>query len=138
MSIQSVFTMIKPGFEKKRIVGNIIQRFEQKGLILKSLKACIPTQKQLESLYREHKNKPFYSSLIEYMSAPIIAMVWQGEEAVSMVRTLIGATNPLEAKPGTIRGDFALFVQENVIHASDSEKSAEREIKIFFKLTDLI
>ena len=109
MSIQSIFTMIKPGFKEKRIVGNIIHRFEQKGFILKAVKLCVPTKKQLESLYREHKGKPFYSSLIDYMSAPVLAMVWEGESVISITRTLIGATNPADASPGDYSWGFCFI-----------------------------
>lgn len=137
MSYQHEFIMLKPGIKTRRIVGQIIQRFEQKGLDLKAIKLLTPAKLQLERLYQEHRGKEFYASLIKYMSSEVLVMVWGGESAVRVARTLIGATNPLEAAPGTIRGDFALSMPENVVHASDSEKSAQREIKIFFKKTEL-
>ncbi len=139
MSYQHTFVMLKPGVKQRRIVGQIINRFEQKGLDLKAIKVGKAKKEQLEKLYTEHKGKAFYASLLKYMaSSEVIGMVWGGEDATATCRNLIGATNPLDALPGSIRGDFALLMTENIVHASDSEKSATREIRIFFKTSEIL
>ena len=127
------FVMLKPGVLNRRLVGEIISRLERKGLKLVGLKMMRITPELAASHYAEHKGKPFYDDLVKYItSCPVIAMVWQGDDCVALVRKLAGATKPLEASPGTIRGDYCLHTQQNIIHASDSDEAASREIQLFF------
>lgn len=133
MAIQKTYTMIKPDGVRNGHVGAIITRFERAGLKIERLEMGMVSQEQAAANYAEHKDKPFYEGLVAYItSGPVVKMVLSGEGAVAKVRTLMGATNPADAAPGTIRGDFGLIMDENVIHGSDSEASAEREIGIFF------
>lgn len=126
--------MVKPDGVQRGLVGDIINRFEQKGAKLTGLKLLTPQKSLLEEHYKDLKNKPFFPSLIEYMSSgPVVAMVWEGKNIVKTGRVLLGATNPLDAAPGTIRGDLAMDVGRNVCHGSDSPESAEREIGLWFK-----
>lgn len=131
--------MLKPGVLNRRIVGEVINRLERKGLKLVGLKMMNISEELAGKHYAEHEGKPFFGDLVSYItSAPVVAMVWQGDECVTLVRKLCGATKPSEAAPGTIRGDFCLHTQFNVIHASDSDASAEREINLFFKPEEII
>jgi nucleoside-diphosphate kinase len=133
MVIQRTFVMIKPDGVKRKLSGEIIQRIEKKGLSIIGLKMVKISKNKAEELYAEHKGKSFFDDLINYItSGPVICMVVEGDEAVSVVRKMVGATDPKEALPGTIRGDYALSKSENVIHASDSEDKARREMLIFF------
>ena len=133
------FTMLKPGVLNRRIVGEVINRLERKGLKLVALKLMQIDEKLAKNHYAEHVEKPFFGDLVSYItSAPVVAMVWQGDDCVNLVRKLVGSTKPSEAAPGTIRGDFCLHTQFNVIHASDSDTSAEREINLFFKSNEII
>lgn len=133
------YTMLKPGVLNRRIVGEVITRLERKGLKLVGLKMIQITKEVAEKHYAEHKEKPFFGELVSYItSAPVVAMVWQGDECVTLVRKLVGATKVTESAPGTIRGDFGLHTNCNIIHASDSDESAEREINIFFKPEEII
>jgi nucleoside-diphosphate kinase len=125
--------MLKPDAVRKHHIGQIIARFEAVGLQIKRLELAEVTPAQAAQNYAEHQGKPFYDGLIEYItSGPVVKMVLAGEDAVPVVRKLMGATNPADAAPGTIRGDFGLIMDENVIHGSDSPESAVREIGIFF------
>jgi nucleoside-diphosphate kinase len=131
--------MLKPGVLNRRIVGEVIDRLEKKGLKLVGLKMMQITPELAAQHYAEHKGKPFYDSLVDYItSGPVVAMVWQSDDCVMLVRKLIGSTSPTEAHPGTIRGDFCSHTQHNIIHASDSDESAEREIKLFFRENEII
>ncbi len=131
--------MLKPGVLNRRIVGEVINRLEKKGLKLVGLKMMNISEELAGKHYAEHEGKPFFGDLVSYItSAPVVAMVWQGDDCVTLVRKLCGATKPSEAAPGTIRGDFCLHTQFNVIHASDSDASAEREINLFFKPEEII
>ena len=131
--------MLKPGVLNRRSVGEVINRLERKGLKLVGLKMMNISEELAGKHYAEHEGKPFFGDLVSYItSAPVVAMVWQGEDCVTLVRKLCGATKPSEAAPGTIRGDFCLHTQFNVIHASDSDASAEREINLFFKPEEII
>ena len=131
--------MLKPGVLNRRIVGEVINRLERKGLRLVGRKMMNISEELAGKHYAEHEGKPFFGDLVSYItSAPVVAMVWQGEDCVTLVRKLCGATKPSEAAPGTIRGDFCLHTQFNVIHASDSDASAEREINLFFKPEEII
>src|SRR5574344_1495445 len=133
------FAMLKPGVLNRRIVGEVISRLEKKGLKLVGLKMMQITPELAAQHYAEHKGKPFYDSLVGYItSGPVVAMVWQGDDCVTLVRKIVGSTSPAEAHPGTIRGDFCSHTQHNIIHASDSDESAAREIKLFFKDDEII
>lgn len=133
MAVQKTYSMIKPDGVRNHHVGAIIDRFERAGLTIERMELGIVTMDQARANYAEHEGKPFYDSLISYItSGPVVKMVISGENAVAKCRSLMGATNPLDATPGTIRGDFGLMMDENVIHGSDSPESAEREIAIFF------
>ncbi len=135
MSYQKELILLKPGVQKQKIVGVILTRIEQKNLDILGCKLLVPKKSQIEKLYAQHKKQPFYLSTVKYMtSEPIFAFVIGGNEAVAVCRQLCGATNPIDASPGTIRGDFALSISANVIHASDSIKSARSEISIFFTI----
>ena len=133
------FAMCKPGVLNRRIVGQVISRLENKGLKLVGLKLMQISPELASNHYAEHKGKSFYDELVSYIiSAPVVAMVWQGDDCVNLVRKIVGATKPSEALPGTIRGDFCSHTNHNIIHASDSDESAEREINLFFKKDELI
>ena len=133
MTIQKTYTMIKPDGVRNGHIGEIVNRFERAGLTVEQMRLEMVTDEQAKANYAEHEGKPFYDGLIAYVtSGPVVKMVVSGEGAVAKVRSLMGATNPADAAPGTIRGDFGLTMDENVIHGSDSPESAEREIGIFF------
>jgi len=133
MATQRTFAMLKPGVLQRRIVGEILTRLEKKGFTLRALKLMQIPRSLAEEHYGEHKEKPFFGDLVGYVtSAPVVAMVLEGEEAISRLRLVCGATKVENAQPGTIRGDYATQTQVNIIHASDSPESAEREIGLFF------
>ena len=133
MAVQKTYTMIKPDGVRNGHIGEIINRFERAGLKIEEMRLEMVTPAQAKANYAEHEGKPFYDGLIDYVtSGPVVKMVVSGEGAVAKVRALMGSTNPAEAAPGTIRGDFGLTMDENVIHGSDSTTSAEREIGVFF------
>jgi len=130
---QSTFIMIKPDAVARGLIAPIISRFEAAGLCIDRLELGVVTREQAEANYAEHEGKPFYESLISYItSGPVVKMVLSGPEAVLVCRKLMGATNPRDAAPGTIRGDFGLTLEANIVHGSDSPESAKREIDIFF------
>lgn len=131
--IQKSFVMIKPDGVSRRLMGEILSRLERKGLQIIAVKLMQIDEDLAKTHYGEHEGKPFFEDLIKYItSSPSLAMVIKGEDAVLTIRNMIGATNPLEANVGTIRGDFAMDTGRNIIHASDSSESAEREINLFF------
>lgn len=131
--------LIKPDGVQRAKVGEIIRRFEEKGLKIAALKLMKVTREQAERHYAVHKGKPFYESLLNYItSGPVVAMVLEGKDAIDVTRKLVGATNGAKAEPGTIRGDFSLSIDFNLVHASDSESSASYEIPIFFSENELI
>jgi nucleoside-diphosphate kinase len=131
--IQKSFVMMKPDAVQRRLMGKIMSRFEEKGLQIVAVKLMQIDEELAKTHYGEHAEKPFFPSLVEYItSSPALAMVIEGEEAITTIRKLVGATNPLEADLGTIRGDFGMDTGRNIIHASDSPASAEREIGLFF------
>ena len=133
MAVQKTYTMIKPDGVRNGHIGEIVNRFERAGLKIEQMRLEMVTPEQAKANYAEHEGKPFYEGLIGYVtSGPVVKMVVSGEGAVAKVRALMGSTNPAEAAPGTIRGDFGLTMDENVIHGSDSTESAEREIGVFF------
>ena len=130
---ERTYVMLKPDAVRRGFTGRILQRFEDAGLQMAAMQRLAVSETQSKTLYAEHEGKPFYDSLLTYVhSGPVIVTVWEGSGAVALVRKLIGATNPADAAPGTIRGDFGLAIDENVVHGSDSVQSAEREIPIFF------
>lgn len=130
---QQTFIMIKPDAVARGLVAPIIQRFEDTGMTIERLELGRLTAEQAAANYAEHEGKPFYDGLIEYItSGPVVKMVLSGPEAVMVCRKLMGATNPRDAAPGTIRGDYGLVLDANVVHGSDSPESALREIAIFF------
>jgi nucleoside-diphosphate kinase len=125
--------LIKPDAFARHLTGEILARFERKGLRLLGLKQMTMTRELAERHYAEHEGKPFYDELVSFItSGPLVAMVLEGEQAVDAARQVIGATNPLEASPGSIRGDFAIEVGQNMVHGSDSVSSAAREVGLFF------
>ena len=130
---EQTLVLIKPDGVKRNLIGEIISRIERKGLTFAALELKTVSVELATKHYAEHEGKPFYDGLIAYItSGPVVKMVVSGDGAVAKCRSLMGATNPAEAAPGTIRGDFGLVMDENVIHGSDSPESAEREIGIFF------
>jgi nucleoside-diphosphate kinase len=125
--------LVKPDAFARGLTGEILARFERKGLRIVALKHLQVTEDLATRHYAEHEGKPFFGELVTFItSAPLVAMVLEGHEAVVAARQVIGATNPLEASPGSIRGDFALEVGQNMVHGSDSNESAEREVGLFF------
>ncbi|QDU62754.1 Nucleoside diphosphate kinase [Planctomycetes bacterium Pan216] len=136
--MQRTLVLIKPDGVARRLVGKIIARFEEKGLWILGMKHMAMSQEIADRHYAEHKEKPFFGDLCSFMtSSPLVALVLEGPESIALVRKLVGATKVAEAAPGTIRGDFALSTQQNLIHASDSPESAEREIAIWFGDSEL-
>lgn len=136
--MEKTFLMVKPDGVQRGLIGEIVKRFEQKGFQLIGSKLTVITREQAEFHYAEHKGKEFFERLVTFItSGPVFAMVWQGEQIISLSRTMIGKTNSLEATPGTIRGDFAVHTNLNLIHGSDSPESATREIGNFFKVDEL-
>ena len=131
--MQHTFVMVKPDGVRRGLVGEVISRFEAKGLTLEQMRLLtIPTE-MAEQHYGEHVDKPFFGELVSFItSGPVVAMEWSGPDAVRIARMLMGATNPVEAPPGTIRGDFGTIISENIVHGSDSPESAERELGLFF------
>lgn len=137
--MEQTFLMVKPDGVQRGLIGEMIKRFEQKGFQLVASKLTVITKQQAHLHYEEHVGKSFYDDLVTFISSgPVFAMVWQGEQVVSLARIVIGKTNSLDAIPGTIRGDFALHTRLNLIHGSDSPESAEREINNFFKPEEII
>ena len=131
--MEKSFIMIKPDGVQRGLVGNIISRFETKGFTLVGMKQMSVSRELAESHYAVHKERPFFSGLVDYIiSAPVVAMVWEGEGVIASARKLIGATNPLDAEPGTIRGDFGITIGRNLIHGSDAPETAKSEIKLWF------
>ena len=137
--MERTYLMVKPDGVQRGLCGEIVSRFERKGLKLVGMKLMVIPKETAENHYGEHKGKKFYDSLIAYItSGPVLAMVWEGENAVAICRNMMGKTNPAESAPGTIRGDFGMVTGLNIIHGSDRVESAEREIKIFFKPEELV
>ncbi|MCJ1278258.1 nucleoside diphosphate kinase [Puttea exsequens] len=139
MSDEQTFIAIKPDGVQRGLVGDIICRFEKRGYKLVAMKLVSPSKEHLEKHYEDLSDKPFYKGLVTYMlSGPIVAMVWQGRDAVKTGRTLLGATNPLASAPGTIRGDYAIDVGRNVCHGSDAVDSAKKEIALWFSKGEVL
>ncbi|MFZ0625475.1 MAG: nucleoside-diphosphate kinase [Acidimicrobiia bacterium] len=133
MSNENTFIMVKPDGVERGLVGEVISRFENKGLTLERIRKLTIDEDLAKRHYEEHVAKPFFPDLLDFItSGPVVAMEWSGESAVSVCRALMGATDPKQAAPGTIRGDFGLEVTKNLVHGSDSAESAGRELAIFF------
>lgn len=131
--MEKTFLMVKPDGVARGLIGEIISRFENKGYTLNRLEMLTPTKEIAEAHYEEHKEKPFFGELVAFLtSGPVVAMEWEGENVIAVSRMMIGKTNPLDAQPGTIRGDLASTMSQNVIHGSDSLESAERELSLWF------
>ena len=131
--MQETLVLIKPDGVRRQVTGEILNRYERKGLVIKALKLIDVPRELAEEHYAEHKEKPFFGELVDFItSGPVVAFVLAGKDAVVNVRNLNGATNPLDATPGSIRGDYALTMDSNVVHASDSPESASREIGLWF------
>ncbi len=131
--MEHTFVMVKPDGVARGLIGEVISRFERKGLRLEKIRRLVIDEAMARVHYAEHVEKPFFPDLLAFItSGPVVAMEWSGEEAISVARTLMGATDPKKAAPGTIRGDFGILVTENIVHGSDSAASAERELGIFF------
>lgn len=132
------FVMVKPDGVRRGLVGTVIERFERKGLGIKALKLMQIDRELAGRHYAEHREKPFYGELIDFItSGPVVAMVLEGRDAVVVARTVMGATDPVKADPGTVRGDFGLEITANIVHGSDSPESAEREIGLYFSPAEL-
>ena len=137
--MEKTFLMVKPDGVQRNLIGEIVSRFESKGFTLVGAKLMQINQELAEQHYGEHKERPFFGELVDFItSGPVFAMVWEGENVISTARLMMGATNPKESAPGTIRGDFAVTVGKNIIHGSDSPESAAREINLFFKDEELV
>jgi len=133
MAIEHTFLMVKPDGVARGLIGEVVSRFERKGLKLERARVLTIDETLAGRHYAEHVDKPFFGELVAFITGGLVfAMEWSGESAVSVARTVMGPTNPAEAPPGSIRGDFGLIITENIVHGSDSPASAERELDIFF------
>ena len=133
MAVERTLVLVKPDAMRRRVAGEIVGRLERRGLELRAARLVDVDRELAERHYAEHSEKPFFGELVEFiMSGPTLALVVEGESAVSVVRATIGATNPAQAAPGTIRGDLALAMPDNLVHGSDAVESAEREIALWF------
>lgn len=131
--------MVKPDGVERRLAGEIIRRFETRGLKLIGLKMLTPTRETAEAHYAVHKERPFFGELVTFItSGPVVAMVWEGTDAIKLTRTMIGATKPTEALPGTIRGDFTCSMINNLVHGSDAPEAAADEMALWFKPGELV
>jgi nucleoside-diphosphate kinase len=137
--VERTLVLVKPDGVKRHLIGEVIKRIEQKGLKIVGLKMLLLSRQKAELHYAVHKGKPFYEPLVSFItSGPIVAMVLEGENAIEVTRKLMGPTFGFEAPPGTIRGDFSVSKQFNIVHGSDSQKTAEYEIPIFFSENELV
>ena len=137
--MQRTFLAIKPDGVQRGLIGEVISRFEQKGFKLIGMKFMKVTNDLAQKHYAEHKSKPFFKGLVDFItSGPVVAMVWEGKDVINTIRKMMGKTNPLEADLGTVRGDFGIDIGKNVVHGSDGEESAKREISLFFSQEELI
>lgn len=137
--MERTFVAIKPDGVQRGIVGEVIRRFESKGFMLVGLKVMQVSRELAEQHYAVHKERPFFPGLVNFItSGPLVAMVWEGDGVIASARKLIGATNPLTAEPGTIRGDFGVSIGRNLIHGSDAPETAQQEIKLWFKDEELV
>lgn len=131
--MEKTFIMVKPDGVQRNLIGEIVSRFEKKGFTLVGAKLMTVSRDLAEKHYAEHKERPFFGELVDFItSGPVFAMVWEGNNVITTARNMMGKTNPVDAAPGTIRGDYAVSVGMNIIHGSDSPESAEREINLWF------
>ncbi len=139
MATERTYIMIKPDGVQRQLVGEIIRRFETRGLKLLGLKMLTPTREMGETHYAVHRERPFFGDLVNFItSGPVVAMVWEGSDAIKLSRNMIGATKPAEALSGTIRGDFTTELQTNLVHGSDAPEAAQQEIALWFKPEELL
>lgn len=137
--MERTFIMVKPNGVQRGLVGEIVARFERRGFVLRAMKLLRMERDLAERHYAEHAGKPFFDDLVGFItSGPVVAMVWEGREAITVARAMMGVTDPAEAAPGTIRGDLALSKEENVVHGSDGPESAAREIALFFAEDEIV
>lgn len=137
--MERTFLAIKPDAVQRGLIGKVITRMEQRGFKLLAMKFMLVEKDLAEKHYSEHKGKPFFSSLVSFItSGPLVAMIWEGKDVIRSVRKMMGKTNPLEAEAGTIRDDFAIDVARNIVHGSDSLETANREISLFFTKGEII
>lgn len=137
--MERTFLAIKPDGVQRKLVGEIIRRFEAKGFTLVGLKLMSVSRELAETHYAVHKERPFFPGLVNFItSGPVVGMVWEGKGVIASARKIIGATNPLNSEPGTLRGDFGVDVGRNIIHGSDAPETAEQEIKLWFKDEELV
>lgn len=138
-NMEKTFLMVKPDGVQRNLIGEIVQRFEKKGFKLCGAKLMQIPEELAQQHYAEHKERPFFGELVTFItSGPVFAMVYEGENVIKTAREMMGKTNPAEAAPGTIRGDYGVTVGKNIIHGSDSAESAEREINLFFNESEII
>jgi nucleoside-diphosphate kinase len=136
---ERTLVLIKPDAMQRRLAGEILARFEQRGLVVRAAKLVLVDEALADAHYAEHREKPFFGELVEFItSSPTLALVLEGASAIQVVRTTMGATNPVDSAPGTIRGDLALAMPDNLVHGSDSPTSAEREIALWFSDGELV
>ena len=136
---ERTLVLIKPDAMQRRLAGEILARFEQRGLTVRAAKLVLVDEGLADAHYAEHREKPFFGELVEFItSSPTLALVLEGASAIQVVRTTMGATNPVDSAPGTIRGDLALAMPDNLVHGSDSPRSAEREIALWFSDGELV
>lgn len=136
---ERTLVLIKPDAMERQLAGRILDRFEQRGLVIRAARLIRVGRELAEEHYAEHREKPFFGELVDFItSSPTLALVLEGESAIPVVRATMGATNPVNAAPGTIRGDFALAMPNNLVHGSDSPASAEREIALWFSPSHLV
>ncbi len=139
MAVERTLVLVKPDGVERGLIGEVISRFERKGFKIVALRMLKMTREMAEEFYSVHRDKPFFNELVEFItSGPIVAIMLEGDSAIEVVRLMIGATDGRKAAPGTIRGDFALSIQNNIVHASDSPESFEREYKIVFREEDIV
>lgn len=137
--MERTFLMIKPDGVQRGLIGEIVGRFERRGFTLVASKLMMVSKEKAEAHYAEHHGRPYYDDLMNFItSGPVFAMVWQGDQVIALSRIMMGKTNTLEAGTGTIRGDFAVHTNRNIIHGSDSPENAVREINIFFEPSELL
>ena len=137
--MEKTFLMVKPDGVQRNLIGEVVKRFESKGFKLAGAKLMVISNELAEKHYGEHKERPFFGELVDFItSGPVFAMVWEGENVIATARQMMGKTNPQEAAPSTIRGDFGVTVGKNIIHGSDSPESAEREISLFFDESEIV
>jgi nucleoside-diphosphate kinase len=137
--VERTFIMVKPNGVARGLVGEVVARFERRGLVLRGMKLMRVSRELAERHYAEHRDKPFFKSVVDFItSGPVVVMVWEGTQAVKVARAMMGSTDPADAASGTIRGDLAIEMEQNVVHGSDGLQSAAREIGLFFAAEELV